>query len=142
MATPRTRYANYQPTQAPATPVAPSPADATSPAVAPSPRYAYLVGRLQNRQITMEEATELFDYQQRTISSILAQANQPPAPVTPAAPAQAAPSPSGVSVSFNDDSIGVGLLALGTAAGLFAAILSRATEQRRTPAARDQNRPA
>ncbi len=31
-------------------------------------RYAYLVGRLRTRQITMEEATELFGVQQAALS--------------------------------------------------------------------------
>ena len=58
------------------------------------------------------------------------------------APASSQPSSSGVSLSLTDDSLGVGLVALGATAGLFAAILSRATGGPRAPAARDKNRPA
>ncbi len=53
-------------------------------------RYAYLVGRLRSRQITMEEATELFNLMQATLArtdaarlAALAQASASRAATTP-----------------------------------------------------------
>lgn len=93
-------------------------------------RYGYLVQRLQNRQITMEEATELFALMQ----GMIARANEaaraaartvgpPPPPASPLAPARGerlAPA-SGAA----DDFLLVGLLAMGAGAGLLAALSKR-----------------
>jgi len=91
-----------------------------------SQRYAYLVGRLNNRQMTMEEATELFNIMQGMIrqseAARLALSRQPPPPsgsgerpVMAASPASAA----------SDDFFLLGILAMGAGAGLLAAMTKR-----------------
>lgn len=99
-------------------------------------RYNYLQGRLRSRQITMEEATELFTVMQ----AMLARANElarmaalraPSAPPTPspssAAPAFAPPPPPRAAPASGgtDDLLLVGLLAMGAGAGLLAALSKR-----------------
>jgi hypothetical protein len=127
-----TPYRSYAPPVATAPQVAPSPADAPSPQRAPSPRYAYLVARLRGRQITMEEATELFQIQQQLIQGMLPPAGTAAAP-SQAAPAQPSAPGSGLNLRLSDDTVGVGLIALGAAAGLLAAMLARAESNRRSP---------
>lgn len=96
-----------------------------------SARYAYLVSRLRNRQITMDEATELFDLQQSTLSALStrirpsasgsgASAAPPPTASAPAGPGAGTPP--------TDDAFWMGLLAAGAGAGLLAAILKRNRE--------------
>lgn len=94
-------------------------------------RYEYLVGRLRSRQITMEEATELFTVMQ----AMLTRANElartsayrsptppPPAGAAPVAP----PPPRGLTPSSSsDDLLLVGILAMGAGAGLLAALSQR-----------------
>jgi hypothetical protein len=95
-------------------------------------RYLYLVGRLRNRQITMEEATELFVLQQAMIRAA-SRPIPPPPPAEPRATA-ASPIPSEVPrtpITFppvTDETVAYGLLALGAGAGLVAALLKRASE--------------
>jgi hypothetical protein len=92
-------------------------------------RYAYLVGRLRNRQMTMEEATELFGLMQGMLrQSEVARAAlmraPPPPPTSPTAPAVPRPvtgPPSGGA----DDFFLLGLLAMGAGAGLLAALTRR-----------------
>jgi len=94
-------------------------------------RYAYLVVRLQSRQMTMEEATELFTIMQAMLQTseaaraALVRAASPPQPVipgqTPPAPRTPPSPPSGTS----DDLFLVGLLAMGAGAGLLAALSKR-----------------
>jgi hypothetical protein len=82
------------------------------------------LGRLRNRQITMEEATELFAIQQATIR---AASRAPPASasMTPGAPPPAgAAAAAGLSV-MSDEGLALALLAFGTGAGVLAAILKR-----------------
>ena len=96
-------------------------------------RYAYLVGRLNNRQITMEEATELFAVMQEMLQMseaarlALARVPPPPRPPTPSgAPAPSAapaPAPSGMT---GDDLLMAGLLAIGAGAALIAAMAQKA----------------
>jgi hypothetical protein len=130
-----TEYDPYEPTAptAPSPQRAPSPPIAPIPALAPSPaRYTYLLGRLRGRQITMEEATELFAIQQQIIIRVQAQVLPPPPPPTSpqggsprAAPSGAAPrgaAPTG------DDRLWEALPALAAAVGIFAAVLKRAQE--------------
>jgi hypothetical protein len=111
----------YDPSAAPSPPVAVS---------SPGARYAYLVARLRNRQITMEEATELFSIQQTLISraSVMNQAPPPPpeeaADEAPAPP----PAPSGNSSPFSDENLAMTLLAMGVGAGLLAAVVKRARD--------------
>ncbi|MGD1100311.1 MAG: hypothetical protein ABR888_08245 [Thermoplasmata archaeon] len=92
-------------------------------------RHAYLVGRLHNRQITMEEAAELFALMQGMIQTSeaarLALMRMPPlARATPgslAPPPRAPAAPGGGS----DDLLLIGLLAMGAGAGLLAAMTKR-----------------
>ena len=92
-------------------------------------RHAYLVGRLHNRQLTMEEATELFSIMQGMLQTSeaarLALMRAPramPSAERPVAPPRA-PSPPGG--SSGDDLLLVGLLAMGAGAGLLAAMTKR-----------------
>jgi hypothetical protein len=80
----------------------------------------------------MEEATELFQIQQQLIQGMLPPAGTP-APTSPAAPAPPSAPGSGLSLRLSDDTVGVGLVALGAAAGLLAAMLARAESNRRGP---------
>jgi hypothetical protein len=107
-----------------------SPPSTTAPPPDRNARYAYLVGRLRSRQITMEEATELFNLMQAAVSraeaarlAALAQ-SAPPAP-TGAQPVVPGSSPSGGS---GDDLLLVGMLAMGAGVGLLAALTKRIQE--------------
>jgi hypothetical protein len=102
-------------------------------------RYNYLVGRLRNRQITMEEATELFTMMQ----AMLARANEtarafatraPGTPSVPVAPVPEAPRLA-TGPSSSDDLLLVGLLAMGAGAGLLAALSKRIGEPPASPPA-------
>ncbi|HEV2317878.1 MAG TPA: hypothetical protein VGV89_09960 [Thermoplasmata archaeon] len=113
--------------------IAPSPATAPSPGTAPSPaRYAYLVGRLRGRQITMEEATELFELQQQMVlrARMAAIAVASPAPSGPAPPRPASatgtPAPGASNLVVSEDALWESLPALAGALGIFAALLKRA----------------
>jgi len=92
-------------------------------------RHAHLVGRLQSRQITMEEATELFTIMQGMLQAseaarlALMRAPRPAAPTGHVAPPPRTPPPPGG--SSTDDLLLVGLLAMGAGAGLFAAMTKR-----------------
>jgi hypothetical protein len=122
----------YEPTAAPA----PSPRTAGSPPVAPNPalapspaRYVYLIGRLRGRQITMEEATELFQIQQQMIARVQAMAPPPsPFPTPPPPPpamsgrTQAVTAPA----ASSDDLLWEALPVLAAGAGILAAVLKRA----------------
>jgi hypothetical protein len=95
-------------------------------------RYNYLVGRLRNRQITMEEATELFTLMQTMIARAndlaRAAAYRTPSVATPTAPgAMLPPPPPRVQGpgSSADDLLLVGILAMGAGAGLLAALSKR-----------------
>lgn len=91
-------------------------------------RYTYLVGRLRTRQITMEEATELFGFQQAALARLeaarlaaVAQANV--ASGAPSSTALPPPPPRpGPAVSGSDDFLILGLLTMGAGAGLLAAM--------------------
>ena len=119
---------------APSPKVAPSPGVAPSPSAAPSPaRYAYLVGRLRGRQITMEEATELFELQQQLM--VIRLRTPPPSPPSPservAAPAApAGPPPSGM---LTDDALWEAMPVLAAAAGVLAAVLKKSHEPAPAP---------
>lgn len=96
-------------------------------------RYTYLIARLRNRQMTMEEATELFALMQGMLrtseNARLALARTPPptlaapAPERPPTPVVAA-TPTGGS----DDFFLLGILAMGAGAGLLAALARRMQE--------------
>jgi hypothetical protein len=94
-------------------------------------RYNFLVGRLRSRQITIEEATELFDLMQAMLRASEAARRAtvipPPSPrATPglSRPETAPPAPS----AAPDDLFLVGLLAMGAGAGLLAAMSRRLAE--------------
>lgn len=105
------------------------PVPGSSATPASSPRYAYLVARLRNRQITMDEATELFGIQQSTMSALLTRAQTEPAVAesTSQPPAATTSSPT-KAPALSDDTVWLGLLAVGAGAGLFAALLQRARD--------------
>jgi hypothetical protein len=94
-------------------------------------RYSYLVGRLRNRQMTMEEATELFGLMQAMLrqseaarQAMMRMTPPPPGPVPkerPAAPPAPVSSPS-------DDFFLLGILAMGAGAGLLAAMSRRLSD--------------
>ncbi len=113
---------------------APRPSSPPVPAILlpTSPRYPYLVGRLRNRQITMEEATELFGLMQESLvmaSQAIRQAAVPPPPPGSSGPASATTiTRPGAGLQLRDEDVGLGLLALGAGAGLLAAILKRSGE--------------
>jgi len=104
-------------------PPPPPPAPVESPSG--SPRYVYLLGRLRNRQITMEEATELFAIQQVMIrSASRASTSRGSATAPPGAVAPTGVPGAGLAV-MSDEGLALALLAFGTGAGVLAAILQR-----------------
>jgi hypothetical protein len=108
-------------------------------APATSARYVYLMTRLRTKQITMEEATELFSLQQGLLNAARLAASRsvpPPSPTTPRAPVPpSVPTP----MAISDDTMWTGLLFFGAGAGLLAAVLRRATEG---PKSAETRRPA
>jgi hypothetical protein len=96
-----------------------------------SARYSYLTSRLRSRQITMEEATELFGIMQGMLArselsrQALMAASRTRGLTGTAAPAAAsAPTPPSVPGS-GDEMLLFGLLALGAGTGLVAALAKR-----------------
>jgi hypothetical protein len=114
-------------------PAAPAP---TGGEAARNARYVYLVGRLRNRQMTMEEATELFGLMQGMLrtseiarqAAIRAIASRGAAPSAPPAakPPTGAP-PAGGTLSA-DELLMLGLLGTGAASGVLAALTKRVQE--------------
>jgi hypothetical protein len=98
----------------------------------PNARYAYLVGRLRGRQITMEEATELFGIQQAMLQRseagrqalMAASRNRGMAGGATTLTTSPTPTPT-VVVGGSDDMLLFGLLAMGAGAGLVAALAKR-----------------
>jgi hypothetical protein len=102
-----------------------------------SARYAYLIGRLRTRQITMEEATELFGVMQGMLQrseaarqAAVGATGGPDLPPPPPRSSTTPPVPSapGAPGTISDDSILLGLLALGAGAGLVTAVTKRFQE--------------
>lgn len=97
-------------------------------------RYAYLVARLRNRQITMEEATELFALQQTMLARATAAADAAVAPPPPPSEDSTVATPpprtqvTGTNVPINDETVTLALLGMGVGAGLLAAVLKRARD--------------
>jgi len=108
-----------------------APAPATGGPAGANARYAYLVGRLRARQITMEEATELFGIMQammqRSESGRLAlmAASRSRGLSGASAPTMAPTPPIQTAVGSSDDMLLFGLLAMGAGAGLVAALSKR-----------------
>jgi hypothetical protein len=91
-------------------------------------RYHFLLGRLRSRQITMEEATELFALMEAMlrVSEIARRAAMAPPPRMGGPPALPRSAPSAAAPSSApDDMFLVGLLAMGAGAGLLAAMSRR-----------------
>jgi hypothetical protein len=88
-------------------------------------RYVFLVGRLRNRQITMEEATELFEIMDLTVRSLsAAAAAAPTAPPSSSPPKRTPPEPP--TSQFNrDELLPFGILLVGAASGISAALRDR-----------------
>jgi hypothetical protein len=110
----------------------PEPSTAVAPTVAGAQRnqrYAYLVARLRNRQMTMEEATELFtmmDGMLRTSEAArAAMMRAPPPGPAEALPARKPAVSAGAAAGGSDDFLLMGILALGAGAGLLAALSRR-----------------
>ncbi|MGA8663940.1 MAG: hypothetical protein WB809_02575 [Thermoplasmata archaeon] len=102
-------------------------------------RYAYLVGRLRSRQITMEEATELFNQLQAAVSraeagrlAAMAQASASRG-ITPTR-VQMPPPPPSTGSGGSDDFLLLGLLAMGAGVGLLAAMTKRMQDLAPAPA--------
>jgi len=100
---------------------------------AANPRYAYLTGRLRSRQITMEEATELFGLMQgllRASEAARLLALRATAPAVPPPPPSGPPPPGPMRTvaSSSDDFLLMGILAMGAGAGLLAALTKRIQE--------------
>lgn len=113
-------------------PIAPSPATAPSPQEVggASPRYVYLIGRLRRREITMEEATELFTLQQSALGAMAARARPVPPPPPPESGRATYPASPGVPapIRLDEEGLAYGLLLLGAGAGVLAAVLKRTRE--------------
>jgi len=90
-------------------------------------RYVYLIARLRNRQMTMEEATELFTLMQGMLrQSEAARAAMMRLPPPPSAvPSAKAQPPAVPAVRSADDFLLLGVLAMGAGAGLIAALTKR-----------------
>jgi hypothetical protein len=94
------------------------------------------VARLKNRQITMEEATELFGILQDTLARTIARQPMPPAPTPPRPSEGGEPPPRnvpGTPLPITDEAIALSLIGLGVGAGLLSAILKRSAEGPRSP---------
>ena len=109
-------------------PAALPPSAPTEEGAAMSPRYVYLLNRLRTRQITMEEATELFSLQQamlaqeRAANRMSREAKSVPVPAAPERNLL------GVISTAPEDLLWEGMLLAGPAAGLLAAIMKRSRE--------------
>ncbi len=119
------------PSDGPGDDAPPPPPPAARPGYLASPRYAYLAGRLRDRRITMEEATELFGILQDALATLSAARAVPP-PRAGTRPTRSAGPPRPYAIS--DDDLGLGLVAFGAGAGLLAAILKRSSEGPKAPA--------
>jgi hypothetical protein len=91
-------------------------------------RYVYLLTRLRSRQITMEEATELFALQQGMLRNALARIPAPPPrrsdDGSPLTPPTSGSGPMALG-TMSDDGFALSLLALGAGAGVLAAVLKK-----------------
>lgn len=132
----------YNPREAPSPKKAPEPR--TGAGGEANPRYVHLVTRLRNRQITMEEATELFGIMQAMLRAsetarLMATASGPIPPPPPGTTISVSPAGTPVSVrsapASSDDFLLMGILAMGAGAGLLAALARRISEAPPAPPA-------
>ncbi len=100
-------------------------------------RYVFLIGRLRSRQMTMEEATELFALMEGMLraseaarTALLRTPPAPPSLAAPVAPPRTALAP----VGGGDDFLLLGILAMGAGAGLIAAMGKRMQDLASSPA--------
>ena len=95
-------------------------------------RYVYLVGRLHNRQMTMEEATELFGIMQVMIrqseAARMALMRAVPPPPGPQVRERVLAPPVPAASTASDDFFLLGILAMGAGAGLLAAMTRRLSD--------------
>jgi hypothetical protein len=103
-------------------------------------RYTFLLGRLRNRQITMEEATELFSIMQAMLrmseaARLSATRSATVAPIPSTAPTRVRSAPPSAAASASDDLFLLGLLTMGAGAGLMTAVARRLTEGPAPPTA-------
>ncbi|MCI4373298.1 MAG: hypothetical protein L3K02_06630 [Thermoplasmata archaeon] len=105
----------------------------------PNARYSYLVSRLRSRQVTMEEATELFGLMQGMLQRSEAgrqalMAASRTRGMTGASTPSATPAPrTPTAMGSSDDMLLFGLLAMGAGAGLVAALAKRIQDGPPTP---------
>lgn len=107
-------------------------------------RYAYLVQRLRTRQVTMEEATELFGLmqgmlrasEQARLLAVRSTAATPSLPAPSAPRVIPPPPPAGGSNVAADDFLLMGFLMMGAGAGLLAALTKRIQDAPGPPAPR------
>jgi hypothetical protein len=107
--------------------VAPPPAPPGAPEHHRQARYNFLLGRLRSRQITMEEATELFALMEAMLraSEVARRATALPPPKMGGTPLAPRPAPAAGPSTAPDDMFLFGLLAMGAGAGLLAAMSRR-----------------
>src|SRR5271170_5602498 len=101
-------------------------------------RYGHLVGRLRSREITMEEATELFTLMQAMlrnseIARVAALRMSSGSVAAPPPPAGRIPSGPTAAAAASDDMFLASLLAMGAGAGLLAAMAKRLSSPPPTP---------
>ena len=105
-------------------------------------RYVYLVARLRNRQMTMEEATELYALMDGMLraseAARIALMRAPPPPTVERAAAPLAPKPPPPAASAGEDFFLLGILAMGAGAGLLAAMTKRMQDLSPSPPAADR----
>jgi hypothetical protein len=116
-------------------PPPPPPPPGAPPAGLGNPRYVYLITRLRSRQITMEEATELFSLQQQLIRDAQSRRPAPSAPSPDGSGAGSPGSPLALVHPMTDEGIAWSLLAIGAGAGVLAAIMKRAQDGPKAPGA-------
>jgi hypothetical protein len=124
----------------------PPPAPPGTPEVQRQARYNHLVSRLRGRQITMEEATELFALMQAMLrASEVARRNATQAALGragPTGPLAHVVRTQGAAPAGSDDLFLVGLLAMGAGAGLLAAMARRLAEPPPPADSRNEKGPA
>ncbi|MCI4331808.1 MAG: hypothetical protein L3K19_08215 [Thermoplasmata archaeon] len=118
----------------PTAPMDPPPPPPAAPPMSANARYVFLLTRLRTKQITMEEATELFGIQQAMIRSANAAATAPRTPSLDTSADVPPPASTGVGpIALSDDLVWISLLGIGAGAGLLGAMVKRFQEGPRPP---------